>query len=629
MPHPHANGTDGMNRQWGRTIAILLIVGASCFWGTAQASHIAAADLYYTWIGGLNYRITLVLYANCGAESISAFSGLQIAEPEICVFKGDTLIGKEKLYLQPPICGTEISPVICPGTTTQCVDLNSVRPGFKQFVYSANVTLTGTSRYWRFMYSGNNGNYTRAYTCPGYNGSGSPSRSGRPQSITNILNAGNTIMQLIDTLNNTGQPNSSPAFLQLPTDVFCMGAANCYNPRARDTMDATSGRPNGDSLRFLLVPCASGNPTTNCIPGGPVYYSTQAWTYPTPEPLSGAYPLEVDSAGNFSFDAATGQICFRSHKYQRSNAVFNVREFRNGQLVGTCQREMTFEIQDCEAGQPDGDFESATAGNLGDSSNLAICLDAGDFSMKMFPTDGHPEANITVTASGLPTGATFVVNNNNTPNPECTFAWSTTGKAPGTYEFTITFTDNHCPYPGLQVRQYAITVTAPLQLQPKTTNDTCLGSYGTAAVGVVGGKAPYTYRWSTDSAKAQMIGIPAGQYAVTVTDVSGCRAATEMAVQDDICPEIIVHDVLTPNGDGTNDSWVIEGIVHYPTSTVQVFNKWGNLVYDAYAYRNNWQGAGNTGQALPDGTYYYIVKLNTRNVAGGQNQFTGSLLLKR
>ena len=71
---------------------------------------------------------------------------------------------------------------------------------------------------------------------------------------------------------------------------------------------------------------------------------------------------------------------------------------------------------------------------------------------------------------------------------------------------------------------------------------------------------------------------------------------------------INIHDAITPNGDGINDVWIIEGLQDYPKNTVQVFDKWGNLLYEQNNYNNDWGGHGSNGALLPDGTYFYLSR---------------------
>ncbi|GEM_PF-4301892 len=76
-----------------------------------------------------------------------------------------------------------------------------------------------------------------------------------------------------------------------------------------------------------------------------------------------------------------------------------------------------------------------------------------------------------------------------------------------------------------------------------------------------------------------------------------------------------IYNIFTPNNDGDNDIWHIDGITEYSTNTVQIFERDGMLVYQAKDYDNIntvWRGEGNVGNTgeLPEGTYYYYIKLS-------------------
>lgn len=72
---------------------------------------------------------------------------------------------------------------------------------------------------------------------------------------------------------------------------------------------------------------------------------------------------------------------------------------------------------------------------------------------------------------------------------------------------------------------------------------------------------------------------------------------------------------FTPNGDGFNETWNIEGILSYPNNVVKIYNRWGNLVYQAKGYNNNnvvWRGESNQGiivgdRQVPSGSYYFLL----------------------
>ncbi|RAJ29600.1 putative repeat protein (TIGR01451 family)/gliding motility-associated-like protein [Pedobacter cryoconitis] len=89
---------------------------------------------------------------------------------------------------------------------------------------------------------------------------------------------------------------------------------------------------------------------------------------------------------------------------------------------------------------------------------------------------------------------------------------------------------------------------------------------------------------------------------------SNCPNCTTSPLNS-ILPDIIIPNVITPDGDGKNDRLVIPGIEHYPGSVLLIYNRWGNQVYRATNYDNSW-----TGEGLSGGTYYYVLQLKT-----GQN----------
>lgn len=88
-------------------------------------------------------------------------------------------------------------------------------------------------------------------------------------------------------------------------------------------------------------------------------------------------------------------------------------------------------------------------------------------------------------------------------------------------------------------------------------------------------------------------------YTVTATDQ--CPAMASAVVRVSSGCTIWSPNVITPNGDGVNDAWVISGLA-LSGSSVKVFNRWGNEVYSSTNYANNWEA-----KDLPDGTYYYEV----------------------
>ncbi|MDR6785362.1 gliding motility-associated-like protein [Pedobacter africanus] len=101
-------------------------------------------------------------------------------------------------------------------------------------------------------------------------------------------------------------------------------------------------------------------------------------------------------------------------------------------------------------------------------------------------------------------------------------------------------------------------------------------------------------------------------YTVTVTNASGCseiKSITITVVED--YAKITATNIMSPNGDGVNDKWVIDNIDFYPNNEVRIFNRTGRLVYSKKGYDNSWDATLN-GLPLAEGTYYYIIDFGDR-----------------
>lgn len=90
---------------------------------------------------------------------------------------------------------------------------------------------------------------------------------------------------------------------------------------------------------------------------------------------------------------------------------------------------------------------------------------------------------------------------------------------------------------------------------------------------------------------------------------------------------LFIPEGFSPDGDGKNDTFVIQGAGVF-TVNLAVYNRWGNIVYESKAYKNDWDGLANhglvVGDKLPDGTYYYVVDLNN-----GENPLIRFMTIKR
>ena len=115
-----------------------------------------------------------------------------------------------------------------------------------------------------------------------------------------------------------------------------------------------------------------------------------------------------------------------------------------------------------------------------------------------------------------------------------------------------------------------------------------------------------------------------GYFWVTVTDDNMCMNTDSMAVT--VLRNLDIPNAITPNGDGDNDKWKIPGLSLYPDNVVKIYDRWGDLVYQANAYSKGkyWDGTDMNGKELPMDSYYYMIDLGT-----GEKPLFGSVTIIR
>jgi len=126
---------------------------------------------------------------------------------------------------------------------------------------------------------------------------------------------------------------------------------------------------------------------------------------------------------------------------------------------------------------------------------------------------------------------------------------------------------------------------------------------------------PYTYNLITGEGSLGQreiyLDLPVATYPLYIEDAQGCGDTIEVDMSVVRCPPPSPLEVITPNGDGYNDAWIIANIEYYPNNEVFVFDRWGQRVYHKKGYDNvtGWD-VKYLAVDLPVSTYYYILKVN-------------------
>ena len=106
-------------------------------------------------------------------------------------------------------------------------------------------------------------------------------------------------------------------------------------------------------------------------------------------------------------------------------------------------------------------------------------------------------------------------------------------------------------------------------------------------------------------------------------NTNGCDTATvTVEVLCQSLDTIIIYNGFSPNDDGVNETFTILNIEKFPKSDLSIYNRWGNLVYQTFGYQNDWNGVYQ-GRPLPDGSYFYYLKLD------GRREFRGYLQINK
>lgn len=177
--------------------------------------------------------------------------------------------------------------------------------------------------------------------------------------------------------------------------------------------------------------------------------------------------------------------------------------------------------------------------------------------------------------------------------------------------------------------------TLELEIVPDIITDMILSTFsspetcwdtqdGTATVGVQNGHLPISYQWNDSQSQttATAIGLSSNDtYTVVVTDDIGCTLTTSVFVDPTIgC--FFITNAITPNGDGVNDTWILGGLEFFPQAKVNVFNRWGQLVFESRGYPAPWDGKFR-GEFLPVADYYYIIEYDK-----SKDPLVGTLTIK-
>lgn len=248
-------------------------------------------------------------------------------------------------------------------------------------------------------------------------------------------------------------------------------------------------------------------------------------------------------------------------------------------------------------------------------ANQNICTTDSTFNIQLTGITPGAEAWQSVALAVTSSDATLFDELTVTPVVDGKARLSYNAAKGGTATITVKAQDNGAAFNGgndTYTRTFII-VTVPLVVNIASDKGLSIPRLETANLTASGAE---TYTW------ANAHGIVSGQQSATLTvrptintpytvlgvNAKGCKDTATVTIQLKGNYNLDPVNVLTPNGDGKNDRWVVWNINTFPGNEVRVVDRAGRTVFFQKNYMNNWEGMYN-GAPLPEGVYLYTIKL--------------------
>lgn len=132
------------------------------------------------------------------------------------------------------------------------------------------------------------------------------------------------------------------------------------------------------------------------------------------------------------------------------------------------------------------------------------------------------------------------------------------------------------------------------------------------------------HEWFADSTLLDLTDAEIAIVLSTTTTISvegvntnGCFGSAEIVIkveEKDVGSRITPMKFFSPNGDAVADVWEIENIKNFSECGVEIYDQQGNKIYESKPYNNDWDGIADSGNPVPDGVYYYVVKCDNTGI---------------
>lgn len=547
------------------------------------ASHIVGGEIYYDTVGidangDMQYNIYIELFRDC--DGIADFPGEGFNQFDFTIFDPN---GVDVL--------TEVVPFDSKNELPLVYDDPCVEPPddvcIESSIYQATISLPIIA-----------GDYTISYQVGNW--------AGNYVNFTNPADIGMTLTAIIPGTDKVDVPNNSSKFSDYPQIVFCLNNEL--------TIPSNISEEDGDSIAFKLCdplqytgndlnPNPEEAPPYTSIPWEPAFSATQPFGNGSPttmDPITGDFSVTPDMLGNF-----VARVC--------------VEEWRDGVLINTHSRTFGYTIVECEV-EPSFEVSVIGGGNIVEG--------CGGFQFLIERNDTVGTVDLYVETSGdavmgynyddladtitIPEGVT-----NDTIDVTTIYQTEEEGDLNGT---VYVLYENPCT--GLLdtvSTSFIIQDYIEMQLEIEDSINLCAekgDQYLLTPSSFSGGVGPYYYDWgnyvttypNNDSiiVDATILEDNLNQFNLTVVDQCGFEITSPIIEIYEQC-RVVVPNIITPNGDNTNDYFVIRNNSDYDKISLQIYNRWGNLIFESNDYQDDWNGVNMNGDPVSEGVYFYTA----------------------
>jgi gliding motility-associated-like protein len=137
-----------------------------------------------------------------------------------------------------------------------------------------------------------------------------------------------------------------------------------------------------------------------------------------------------------------------------------------------------------------------------------------------------------------------------------------------------------------------------------------------------GGTEPYQVVWNNQQTTFSINNLSPQIYVATVLDYHNCTKEDQIEIP--VITDSCLYNAFSPNGDFVNDLWRINSSFLFENTEVSIYNRWGKKIFYSLGYKNEWDGKNKSNNDLPEGVYFYVVRLKN-----GYDDIKGSVSLFR